>query len=619
MSGRGRVLLSFLWILLCAANGAAFARPGAHTGLTAFRSEKEMLQYFRKLKKEAPQQWNTPLSDIAVSGADAAAVTVTGTRVQGNALMSLTNTQHVGVDEGDIVKQSGDYLIMLRRGRLFTVNIGMGRLRPVASVNAYGPGIDPDHAWYDEMLVSEGTVVVIGFNYDVGATQIGLFDLYDDGHLIYRATYHFHSSDYYSSRNYASRLIGRKLIFYSPLYLGYDLDDPVPALPALRRWPGKETEKDFRRIIAYGQMYPAPVPTKSLHDVVLHTVTVCDLASTQFYCRASGIVGNSSEVFYVSPRAVYLWTDARGDDRDSSDTSERAMVYRVPLNGSAPSAVRASGQPVDQFSFLEGGDGQLNVVLREDAHGDHMWSAEHSAGSVALLRTPLSSFGDGTRAVPVSAYRPLPDPPDEGEFHNRFVGEWLLYGSEENEGDEPGSKLFIVHTGTARASRIDLPHHLSRIEAMGADAVAIGEDDEDLHFSGIRLADRPSRVQHYVLKGSAEGESRSHAFFYKPEAQGGLLGLPVRSPVDPKYAELLEDSAAIVFLRNSGSRFEELGQLRAHDESVKQDDCVASCVDWYGNARPLFIGDRVFALLGYELVEGRVQDGGIREVRRVVF
>ena len=27
------------------------------------------------------------------------------------------------------------------------------------------------------------------------------------------------------------------------------------------------------------------------------------------------------------------------------------------------------------------------------------------------------------------------------------------------------------------------------------------------------------------------------------------------------------------------------------------DDCQASCVDWYGNARPIFIGERLFALL----------------------
>ena len=48
-----------------------------------------------------------------------------------------------------------------------------------------------------------------------------------------------------------------------------------------------------------------------------------------------------------------------------------------------------------------------------------------------------------------------------------------------------------------------------------------------------------------------------------------------------------------------------------------------SCVDWYGNARPIFLGGRVFALLGYELVEGRLSGSGpreqIEERRRVSF
>jgi hypothetical protein len=42
-------------------------------------------------------------------------------------------------------------------------------------------------------------------------------------------------------------------------------------------------------------------------------------------------------------------------------------------------------------------------------------------------------------------------------------------------------------------------------------------------------------------------------------------------------------------------------------------------VDWYGNARPLFVGQRVFALMGYELVEGVLKDQRIQEVRRVDF
>jgi hypothetical protein len=50
-------------------------------------------------------------------------------------------------------------------------------------------------------------------------------------------------------------------------------------------------------------------------------------------------------------------------------------------------------------------------------------------------------------------------------------------------------------------------------------------------------------------------------------------------------------------------------------------DCKSwlSCVDWYGNARPLFVGGRVFALLGYELVEGVFKEGRIQELRRMDF
>ena len=48
-------------------------------------------------------------------------------------------------------------------------------------------------------------------------------------------------------------------------------------------------------------------------------------------------------------------------------------------------------------------------------------------------------------------------------------------------------------------------------------------------------------------------------------------------------------------------------------------NCIASCVDWYGNARPIFLGGRVFALMGYELVEGALAGGRISERRRVDF
>ena len=63
---------------------------------------------------------------------------------------------------------------------------------------------------------------------------------------------------------------------------------------------------------------------------------------------------------------------------------------------------------------------------------------------------------------------------------------------------------------------------------------------------------------------------------------------------------------------------EDAGQL-ASGPHPSDDACRASCIDWYGDARPVFIGDRMFALLGYELVEGTLTGGRLLEVRRASF
>jgi hypothetical protein len=129
----------------------------------------------------------------------------------------ITNVQTAGVDEGGIVKRAGDFLVILRRGRLFTVRVGGDNLLPGGAVSRrLRAEADPRGAWYDELLVSGATVVVVGYSYARGGTEIGLFELGATAALAYRATYHLRSFDYYSSRNYASRLIGRRLVFYTP-------------------------------------------------------------------------------------------------------------------------------------------------------------------------------------------------------------------------------------------------------------------------------------------------------------------------------------------------------------------------------------------------------------------
>lgn len=594
--------------------------------MTAFHSDVELARYLREVaaKQRRVMRINGMASSDAVNYQSLPAPSAPAKEMKdsagANQEESITNVQHAGVDEGGIVKAHGNYLVVLRRGRLFTVSIEDGDLRPTSMIDAFGPDINPNGTWYDEMLVSRNTIVVIGYSYERGGTEVGLFNIDDSGKLRYRSTYHLRSNDYYSSRNYASRLIGSKLIFYSPQYVNPGAEDPFDSFPAVRKWHKGANASEFKRIVPATQVYKPEYALDYDYSVALHTVTVCDLASGDFDCKATSLIGPSGRVFYVSPQAVYIWVTSwsYGDQ----ETRTKSMLYRMPLDGSAPNALRVSGSPVDQFSFLESEDGFLNVLVRSDGAGEGMWRAEGTRGITELMRVSIDSFTDGSAEAPVASYHKLPTP-NGYAFQNRFVGDYLLYGTGTGWGEPQkaqGARLYAVRWARGDVHPVILEHGVDRIEAMGSDAVVVGSDGRDLHFTAVRLGEVPSTVDDYVEKGASQGELRSHGFFYKPEDEdSGMLGLPISVPGRAGYRHLFENSAAILFLRNDGLNFEELGQLGAQPENAKDDGCRASCVDWYGNSQPLFLRGRVIALLGYEMVEGTVERGQIREMRRVNY
>jgi len=588
-----------------------------------FGSERELTAYFRELakkqrKQQAELQYNAAQPSSIAGVASSAEPSEPVAKAKGEE--SITNTQEAGVDEGGIVKLHGDHLVVLRRGRLFTVKVGDGALQPISSVDAFGPEMDPSSTWYDEMLVSDDTVAVIGYSYERGGTEVGLFNIDGSGKLSYRSTYHLRSNDYYSSRNYASRLIGNKLIFYTPLYLSVGADDPFASFPAVRKWHKGAKPDEFQRIVSATHVYRPEHEFNANYGTALHTVTVCDLSNGGFACNANAVLGPPGRVFYVSENSVYVWVS----DWEHSGQQMRthSLLYRLPLDGSEPSALGVSGSPVDQFSFLESEDHHLNVLVRSDSVGDGMWGAETAAGDVALMRVPLADFSDGSEMAQSSNYRKLPRPAGY-TFQNRFVGDYLLYGTGSGWGEPEKNKhanLFAVGWADGDVHQIALVHGVDRIEQMGDDAVVIGTDGRDLHFTAIRLDDSPSIADSYVRQEASQGELRSHGFFYKPDGpDSGMLGLPISVPARAGYHHLFESSAAILFLRNDGLHFKEAGELAARSDRAVDDACRASCVDWYGNARPLFIHGRVLALLGYEIVEGTVDDGRMRELRRVNY
>ena len=164
--------------------------------------------------------------------------------------------------------------------------------------------------------------------------------------------------------------------------------------------------------------------------------------------------------------------------------------------------------------------------------------------------------------------------------------------------------MFAVDYVRGDLNELPLAHGVDRIEQMGNDAVVIGTNGNDLYFSPVSLGDGPRVRDSFIRKNASQGELRSHGFFYKPEdSDSGLLGLPIRDEGSPGYENLYKDSASILFLRNNSLKLKEIGELESRPVKQIRDKCRASCVDCYGNARPLFVRGRVFGLLGYELVE----------------
>ena len=607
--------------------------PAPRKTLKAFASEEELVELFKgwaaeyaaRRRDEASRRAQAPSGigamQSAPAPASAPAMAAKEGLAAGAAADSVTNVQHAGVDEGGIVKLHGEHLVILRRGRLFTVRVGDRDLKPVSAVDAFAPDINPSGAWYDEMLIADNKIAVIGYSYARGGTEIGVFEISPNGALSYKATWHLRSNDYYSSRNYASRLIGSKLVFYTPLYLNPWQGVQYSAFPAVRKWRNGATPEEFKRIAPATRIYRTDEPLDPNQGVALHTVTSCDLAKPDLACESTAVLGAPGRVFYVSANSVFVWTTSWTRGVGTQQPAARSGVFRIPLDGSAPSALKVAGSPIDQFSFLEGEDGFLNVLVRSNGRGDGMWAAETNSGDLALLRVHLGRFSDGRDSAPAESYKALPKPGGYA-LQNRFIGEYLLYGAGagwRRPQNTTESEVFAVRYSGGYTYAVPLVHGVDRIEALGANAVVIGSDGTDLHFTSVRLSNHPVARDRYTRRNAAQGETRSHGFFYKPDTEyDGLVGLPIIGGGQAAGRNLRHESASLLYLRNQSLSLSELGTLDSRPAS-SNDSCRASCVDWYGNSRPLFIRKRVFALMGYEIVEGRVSDNRIAELRRVNY
>ena len=205
--------------------------------------------------------------------------------------------------------------------------------------------------------------------------------------------------------------------------------------------------------------------------------------------------------------------------------------------------------------------------------------AERNAGQLALLRVPLSRFSDGRDSALGEAYLALPTPSGP-ELRNRYIGSYLLYGAgTAGYGPQttPQAQVYAGYAAGERTQEVPLAHSVDRIEALGTNAVVVGTDGKDLHFTSVRLGSRAESVGSYTRANASSVETRSHGFYYRPlSADEGIVGLPVMGDGRAASVPLRRTSASLHYLRNRSLNLTELGALdsTADETSVRDLPCL---------------------------------------------
>ena len=160
--------------------------------------------------------------------------------------------------------------------------------------------------------------------------------------------------------------------------------------------------------------------------------------------------------------------------------------------------------------------------------------------------------------------------------------------------------------GRRSRTRSSLAHGVDRIEALGNDAVVVGSDGRDLHFTSLRLGPRALGRRPLRARERERRAKRAATASSTSRRDGTARPADRRARKSADAAAAAANPPSVLFLRTSSLKLTEVGALDSRPGG-NNDGCRASCVDWYGNSRPLFLKGRVLALMGYELVEGELR------------
>lgn len=642
--------LTFIVLITLASGCSIVEKPNlkklSSNRVEEFKSKDELKDYISNLMtliNYRDTKEEEYFKELYVDGIER--IEVTGSSVE-STLYSITNNQVNGVDEGDIVKVSGDYLLILRQGKIFSVRLseyGASELEPLSEVDIVQPGWSKD-VWYDELLVVEDIILVLGYSYTLAASQILRFKIDSHGVITYKDGIAIKSNDYFSSDNYASRLFKGKYLTYLPVDLIANHPDELDGFGVNIPKFAKLNSNTARNLIWEEIVKPIDIykPNQVVTYPILHTMITCSPLSESFECTGKGVISSDNYEYFVSQSAFYLWTyalpkqlvtDFNYDENwnthyESTATSQmsgESRLFKLEHLSQKFKFVEVDGVPVDQFSFDEN-EGVLNIVAVNNPLSKNKEKAQ-------LYQIEKDDF-DSSSNPQIMPYRTLYLAPNF--INNRFFEGWLVLGyyADINGGYkskasvEPQFTLSLESLSTAAGLHIELGHSVDRIEKVGRKLFISGIDNDfKFRVSIINMENEPFLEGKGIFDGFLEHDTRSHAFNFRQfDNQLGVAGITVYKKDDNSGNALLNDfywdenvPANIIFFGLDGGYDVKIaGEVKSHAQRISiTDDCEISCVDWYGNSRPFFINGRIFALTGDELIELQLIGNEINEIRRV--
>jgi len=659
------LLVICLFLSACASkNWGEYEIPTA-TNIKQFKDDDELLEFikttneFGEILRNSREQIQTFSASGLSSSSALQEIIVTATK-RTEADDSITNNQEQGVDQGDIVKRLGDYIIVLRQGVLYSAFIGnenTPNLRLISRVDVQANGESHD-SWYDELLVKDNTLLVVGYSYELNGAELVFFNLDNNGTISFHQRYVLESDDYFSGENSATRMINDTLVMVMPEYLSTaqlqsNIEQGSHAqLNAQLFHSGSTTPQQINLINKRDWVRSGQFSDQHMSITNTMQCSLKSIESGQLSCDVVSLIGARGE-FYVSPNAVYVW-DANSplgidysaisnyDYRQLSNAGRLThwrynsrlpgLIYRINLSDLTVGAVVVNGAPLNQFSFKESGGFFSGLATGNLPNEDRPSDLSNTGSQRALfgLRFDIAQFDASSPVLSDDSYRLLSDV-NVNVSANRFVGDTAFIASFNYSSTK--TDVLIWDMPNDNLSEFSAEYSISAFHPLGSNMLAMGFSYTDDHESDtnnslvleswqIEPTPRSVHLKHYPNYASIE--RRSVGFNSRNLGSNHLFGVPI---VQFSSQEQLEQHFwgdkklpldISFFATNTDGTFEETGILNGNRLAVQNnDDCDVSCYDWYGVARPFFINEHVYALIDYELLQGEYRDEKMRTLQRL--